>query len=257
MTAAELEARLAAVPLTAPESAVAHLAPSRPSVALAAVPSRPLDEIIGVALAHASTLRARTPAGEREQRKAAARRILERLPAFVRDKRLSQWIRDDRLGESAAAWRWGGPSMIFLGKTGIGKSSAAAALMVRLLVQGWREGERAWEAAQWLQWFSAEDLGRARREHPLGRGDAPELYEAEGASLLVIDDAGWDREPDCVSSVLAKRYERGLPTIVTSGKTLTELSAHYGAAVVRRVVDSGGRRAKLVDCFAPREGATP
>jgi hypothetical protein len=236
MTEKELEARQALIAQPAARSA-----------------SRvPLEQLLAEALRLAEALPAKSPDGEREERRIEARKILHRLPEFARAGGIGHRVHDARLRESVAAWGWGAPGLMLLGPTGIGKSSAAAALLVRLLVQGWRDGGARWDAARWIRWFSADDLSRARREHPLGRGDAPELYDAEGASLLVIDDAGWDREPDCVSSVLAKRYERKLPTIITSGRTIEELSVHYGAAVIRRIVDSGGQRAKLVSCFAPR-----
>ncbi|UOF77295.1 replicative helicase [Caudoviricetes sp.] len=100
-----------------------------------------------------------------------------------------------------------------------------------------------------MRWFGAEELLAASRAHPLGRGDAPEIVEASRATLLFLDDAGWDRDPSVVSSLLNERYERQTPTVITTGKTAEELTAHYGAAVVRRMVETGGRAAALVNCF--------
>lgn len=193
---------------------------------------------------------------ERELRTPAAQEIRDRLPAFLRHVKrfdLENRVRDARLLESVRAWRVGDPGMLLHGPTGIGKSSAAAILFLRLVGNGWRNGGDAWYFARGLRWYSAAALSQARREHPLGQGDAPEITRAESARLLVIDDAGWDRDTAAVSDVLAARYEKSLPTVVTTGLTAVELSKHYGAAVVRRFVEAGGGAATIVDCFVPSE----
>jgi len=190
---------------------------------------------------------------ERDGRTPSAQRIRDRLPAFLRHTRpaeLEQRISDHRLRERARAWRVGGKGVLFLGPTGVGKSHAAALVFRRVLGDGWRSGGAAWEFALGLRWFSAAALSQARREHPLGHGDAPEITRAGAATLLVIDDAGWDRDPSAVSDVLAERYERARPTLITSGLKSDELIKHYEAAVVRRFVESGGGSAAVVDCFA-------
>lgn len=190
----------------------------------------------------------------REERRGEAMRICERLPPFLRHVRRAEAenrIGDHRLREAARAWRMGDRGMILLGPTGVGKSHAAALVFKRLLGNGYTKGGAEWDFAIGLRWFSASALAQARREHPLGRGDAPEITTASHARLLVIDDAGWDREPQAISDVLAARYESGRPTIITTGLTSAELAKHYGAAVVRRFVESGGGAATIVDCFAP------
>ena len=190
----------------------------------------------------------------RDARRPEATRIRDRLPPFLRQVKRAeaeQRIGDQRLRVAARAWNIGDRGMVLLGPTGIGKSHAAALVFKRLLSNGYQEGGVAWEFASGLRWFSAAALAQARREHPLGRGDAPEITRASHARLLVIDDAGWDREPQAVSDVLAARYEGGRPTIITTGLTSAELAKHYGAAVVRRFVESGGGAATIVDCFAP------
>lgn len=211
--------------------------------------SAPLD--FGGLLRRAEGLPSRTPEDARAERSHAARRVLERLPVYLQGPGVGQRTIDPKLLSYTARWTWGDPGVGLLGGTGIGKSTAAALVYRRLLGIGWREGGEAWERAQRLRWFAADALGRARREHRLGHGDAPELLEAASASLLVLDDAGWDRDPEGVSDVLAVRYERGAPTLITSGKTLVELAHHYGAAVMRKLVESGGKRATIIDCFAP------
>ncbi len=218
---------------------------------------RPMSELLKVA----EELATRPPTdadikAEARVRMQAAARVRDRLPGFLRHPKSGDMLARvavDVLKQTASAWRWGGGSIVFLGLTRIGKSTVAAWLFRRLLHEGWTRGGSDWELAQRLRWYSAEALCLARREHPLGHGEAPEIINAVGASLLVIDDAGWDRDPAAVSSVIASRYEKGIPTLVTSGRTLEDLQKHYGAAVVRRITESGGKRAVVVDCFPPPE----
>lgn len=235
----EMDARASAKPAPAPPK-----------------PRAPLESLIADALELARKAPNDTTQRECDERTPEAERIRDRMPAFVRDAKtgdLERRIRHDALRERARAWRVGGRGMLFVGPTGVGKSSAAALVFRRALGTGWRDGGMAWDFAQGLRWFSAAALSQARREHPLGHGEAPELVRAEYATLLVIDDAGWDRDPLAVSDVLAARYERQKPTIITSGQTVEELERHYGAAVLRRFTEVGGGAATILDCFPRSE----
>lgn len=188
------------------------------------------------------------------QRSVDAREVRDRLPPFVRSgnaAELAERIGIPALLSVAKTWQWGDGNVLLCGPTRVGKSTAAAYLFRRLLGEAVRNGGAAWELAQWMRWFSAEDLSTARKGHPLGLGDPPELIAACNARLLFLDDAGWDTDVTEVCSVLASRYERGWPTVITTGKTRDELTAHYGAAVVRRIREAGGKRATVIDCFAP------
>jgi DNA replication protein DnaC len=100
-----------------------------------------------------------------------------------------------------------------------------------------------------MAWFEAKELLDASRAYPLGKGDVPEVIEACAASVLFFDEIGWERDPEVASLVLNERYKTGAPTIITSGKSPEELTAHYGAAVVRRMIEAGGKVAKVVNCF--------
>ena len=101
-------------------------------------------------------------------------------------------------------------------------------------------------------------LSLARREHPLGEGEAPDVRRASAATLLVLDDIGWDKDTQIVSEVLHARYEHSLPTLLTSGRTVEQLDATYGPAVLRRFGESGGVSAAntLIDCFEGVESST-
>jgi hypothetical protein len=181
---------------------------------------------------------------ERSQRTAEAMAIRGMLPPFLRSgtrEAMAARVLEKDFLRVALGWRWGHGNLLLLGPTGSGKSTAVAMLFRSLLVHGVKHGGEAWENARLMAWYRADDLAEDRKEHPYGKGEAPEVSRASRARLLILDDAGWDRDPAACSTVLAARYEAGLPTIVTSGKTESELVTHYGAAVVRRMTETGGR----------------
>lgn len=186
-------------------------------------------------------------------RRGEALAVRDRVPAFVRHARpqeLAARVKHPHLLEVARTWRWGAGNVLFAGPTDIGKSTAAALLFRALLARAVTTGGREWDMAKSMQWFGAERLAAARREQRMGAGEAPDVLAAIHARLLVLDDAGWDRDPLAVSEVTDARYEFGHPTIITTGKSKTQLIEHYGEAVVRRMLDRGGRRAIIVDAFA-------
>jgi DNA replication protein DnaC len=187
---------------------------------------------------------------ELKERRAAAGEVLARLPDFVRTPeppKLLEQVRDEGLKGAASRWLPERGSLLLLGPTSRGKSSAAAYCFRRVLGRGVTYGGEAWAYALRLRWFHANQLERARIEHPLGKDEAPAIREACRATLLVLDDAGWERDTSAVSTVLAERYESGLPTILTSFHDRAGLSDHYGAAVVRRLVEAGGHRVTIVE----------
>jgi hypothetical protein len=180
---------------------------------------------------------------DRIDRNVEARAVRGMLPEFLRAPSASALV--SRVAETdflavVNDWTWGCGNLLLLGPTGSGRSTAAACLFRRLLAMGVRDGGEAWENARFMAWFHAGDLAEARREHALGKGEAPEIGRAGRARLLVLDDAGWEQDPFVCSMILKERYELGVPTIITSGKTEEELIRHYGAAVVRRMTETGG-----------------
>lgn len=195
------------------------------------------------------------PRHDRKDRAREATDVRRQLPAFLRHasfRDLEARVPEKDFVAAALGWRRGAGNLLLLGPTGSGKSTASAIAFHVQLSIGVREGGEAWEMAQRMAWFGAGDLAEARKEHPLGRGEAPEIVTASRARLLVLDDAGWDRDPLAVTTVLAARYEAQLPTIITSGMTEDELRKHYGAAIMRRATEVGGVGAGIMARF-PRE----
>lgn len=187
---------------------------------------------------------------ERDERKAEAGLVLGRIPAFVREvepKALLARLGNGELRRAACSWYPEHGNLLLLGMTDRGKSTTAAYCFRKVLGRGVQLGGKAWRMARCMHWFNAKDLERARLEHPLGKDEAPEILDAIHASVLVLDDAGWDRDPTAVSAVLAERYERALPTIVTSALGKVELAKHYGGAVARRMSEAGGPNVTIVE----------
>jgi DNA replication protein DnaC len=128
-------------------------------------------------------------------------------------------------------------SALFLGPTGCGKSSAA--MVMRFLLK---------EPEEWV-WMKATALGASEKRHSLGDGEPPEVAQSKRARFLVIDDVGNERDTAPLAEVLDHRYEKALPTIVTTGLPREGLVAHIGAAFVRRITEQfAGHKVLVVDC---------
>jgi DNA replication protein DnaC len=129
---------------------------------------------------------------------------------------------------------------LLLGPTGVGKTEAAHYLV--------RHARACW--------LRAIDLASAERRYGLGRGEPEEFDRAKAAKVLVIDDVGHERDTSALFDVLDHRYSAGRATVVTTGLTRAELTAHLSAAVVRRIVDQHCKGPDgthmpvlVVDCF--------
>lgn len=189
-----------------------------------------------------------TPEGERVV--AAQVIIKERLPRFVTGPadRLRERVHL-KLLEAAMKWTPASHSLALVGPTRTGKTTAAGLLFRKHLAKAARAGGGQWWEARRMRWAHAARLAKAYRTHRLG-SEPPIVEEACSASILVLDDLGWDRDGDnaTVGNVLNARYESELPTIITSGLTQDELLEHYGDAVFRKVFDAGGE-GRIVSVF--------
>jgi hypothetical protein len=204
---------------------------------------------------------------EAQRRAAESREVLTRLPEFLRSgtpRQLLGRVGSGLIRRAVEGWSWTpnptsgrrSGTLLIMGPSRAGKSAAAAWLYRRLVAEGVTKGGDGWLLAHRLNWAAASDLESADREHGLGKGPFPGFTDAAYASLLFLDDAGWDKDPRVVSEVLACRYERALPTIITTGRNREQLEAHYGPAVVRRMLESGGPGvAKIVDAFTAKGAA--
>jgi hypothetical protein len=147
-----------------------------------------------------------------------------------------------------AGWTKEAGSAVLWGKTGVGKTIAAIALMHRILdaardlpVDKMPTHKLRWAAG--IAFVSGPDLALARRMNKLG-AEAPLVELAMRASLLVIDEIGHEYfNPDgdtTLFEVLNHRYlGKKRPTIVTSELNREQLMARYRPAAFRRIGDIG------------------
>lgn len=136
------------------------------------------------------------------------------------------------------AFRWNGKGFLYLhGDTGTGKSFAAAWRIYndthRRLLEYWDSpalwAENASCSASWLSAY-AVCMERAN------------LYAAESAPLLVLDDLGCELESRAnaatLNELIGVRYNFGRPTIITSNLTMSEFSKRYQSRMYERVLQS-------------------
>lgn len=155
----------------------------------------------------------------------------------------------------AEAWRPNQGSLVLLGPTGAGKTITAVALAYKLLDRA-ESLEVPPEFVRFVKglWFTVgRDLANARRLHPLGVGESPTILAAQDATLLLLDEIGYEstRAPDggqdtAIFDVLDARYRASKPVVVTSGLTKAKFADRYGAALVRRLEEVG----QVVDLHA-------
>lgn len=183
---------------------------------------------------------------EKGLRAVHARAMRQSLPPFLRTgtrAELEQRLRGSLLPFARAV---PAASCLLLGPTACGKTTAAALAFLTAVGRGVKLGGEAWKLAGTCRWHDASELARARRQHPLGDGDAPQVDQAYKASLLFLDDLGQERFDDgTLRDVMNARYERQLPTIATSGLREAELQSRYDAHFLRRILQGG----QIIDLF--------
>lgn len=181
---------------------------------------------------------------ERRREKRKGERICSALaggPDWIANANRDELLEkiDARLVSFAETYVPADGGVLLLGPTGTGKTVSAGLAIARLAPDTLR-----------LVWTHAAHLARAWAGHPLGQGEPHAVGAAERALLLVIDDWTWEKEGDTtIAEILATRYDRGLPTIATCGRSVEDLTKRVGNAVVRRVLESGGKKGQLINLF--------
>jgi hypothetical protein len=140
-----------------------------------------------------------------------------------------------------AVWKRKVGNVLLVGPTRIGKSKTAIACAHRILDEALQGGldANAFRFARGVRVVSGLKLGRARRETRLG--ELAELERiAQRATLLILDEVGFEEDPAVIRDVIYDRCEdRGRPTFITSGRTIAELEERYGPPTINRIEEQG------------------
>lgn len=224
--------------------------------------------------ADADRMRRQEEARIASARKAATRRIdapIATLPPWDLRPSSPEFVRRVRAPELrrwAETWSPIDGSAALSAASGAGKTSAVVAALRRHhdaalaaiaastdTVRRHHGGDEAWTSydedvtplpdnLRWLEklvWTTGHAIANARRGHPLGQGEPPLLDQCIAASLLVVDELGFEgREPSPdLFGVLDARYCAGRSTIITTGLTPADFQGRYGAAFLRRLCEEG------------------
>jgi DNA replication protein DnaC len=174
----------------------------------------------------------------------ATERILARLPGCLRDaSEVRPRVKAKRLLDVADRWdpeRTG--SIVLLGPTGVGKTSAAALVVHRLLGSTWSGRDR-------IAWARSADASSASDS---------DLRSWRDCALLVLDDLGREdyRASPVVWDVVDRRYQCGRATLTTTNVARDAMVALYAErrivapdALVRRLTE-GARTGHWVEVAA-------
>ncbi|MEN6535480.1 MAG: hypothetical protein ABFD89_17585 [Bryobacteraceae bacterium] len=180
---------------------------------------------------------------------------------IVKSKKLLAWIESYRGNDGA----------LLVGPTAAGKTISAYAACQLAVERSVREanaepekpsrsmdgeymtffdGGPAWKnPVRDLMVTSAREIGNLRDRAKLGDDEPSGIASARSCRLLVIDDLGWERphQSQAVADVLASRYDNGVSTIATSGLSPGLLVERYGDAVIRRALETCGRKGAIIE----------
>lgn len=156
----------------------------------------------------------------------------------------------------ARKWQRSSKSAVLWGKTGTGKTIAAVALMHRILDHVLRHDvdAQALRFAAGMRFVSALDVALDRRKYPLGKAESPLVESSKRASLLVLDEVGYEvfdpNRDTALFEIADERYKKAeRPTIMTTGLDFRlngpkadnwdRFVTRYGEALWRRFREAG------------------
>lgn len=146
---------------------------------------------------------------------------------------------DPRLQRVATHWDPSRGNLLMLGKSGLGKTFTLVALAHRLATEAVADFDENALIAR-ACWRDGYGLVTARRQHRLGKSEAPDVQSALAAGLLFLDEIGHEPEDPVLWEIADQRYRHNRLTLTTSGMTRAQLDDRYGEAFVRRLVEPKG-----------------
>lgn len=120
-------------------------------------------------------------------------------------------------------------SMFFIGKTGLGKTFLSSAIAKELMQKGFN-----------VAFDSIQNFLRAVENEHFGRVTGTDTFQILiDADLLILDDLGSEFSSPFYSSALYNivntRLNKGVPTIISSNLSLTELQNKYDDRIISRI----------------------
>ncbi len=169
----------------------------------------------------------------------------DRLPVRHRMKVLQDLQGyDDKIEQAKSTLRQG-DGVFITGKPGTGKTHMAVGLM-----KFWFNGlmpiavESHYRA--WPLFVPAPELMfqlKSTFDRKSGPSETDITQKYSGASLLVLDDLGAERESEWARQVLYlilnRRYNEALPTIITSNLSLAEIAEQIDDRLASRIMEMG------------------
>ena len=140
-----------------------------------------------------------------------------------------------RCREYAAGFGPGSGNLLFLGRTGLGKTYLSACIALEVASQGWR-----------VQYYPAQALvdrfERVRFSRTADEADQEAVREILSCDLLVLDDLGAEFSTAFSQSVLYQvindRMVEGRSTIISTNLDLSGLSKTYNERILSRLIGS-------------------
>ena len=121
------------------------------------------------------------------------------------------------------------PSLLFMGKTGLGKTHLSAAIAGAVAAKGYRV---VYETSQKL--FDTYEAAR------FGRENAPDTEKYESCDLLLIDDLGAECGSQYTAAtffnLLNTRLMENKPTLINTNLNRAQLEKNYGERVLSRLL---------------------
>ncbi|MYV97625.1 ATP-binding protein [Streptomyces sp. SID3343] len=179
-----------------------------------------------------------TPAPVQDLRSEALREAIDRIPLRFRDARpehpyLHEWIDavlDQALPSVSGMRRIStGPSLLMVGGTGTGKTHQAYGAISTLIQSGC--------GMQWTAANAADLYAHLRPRH--GHDSEAAFLRVIRSPLLLVDDLGAAKPSEWTEDITYRlvnhRYERMLPTLVTTNLAIADLRDRMGDRIASRL----------------------
>lgn len=119
--------------------------------------------------------------------------------------------------------------ILMSGATGLGKTHLSLAIAARVLEKGYS-----------VIYGSSPELLRIMEREYFGKSDKDTMAALTGCDLLILDDLGAEMEKPLYESLLYEiinaRVSRGLPMIVSTNYSTTDLQKHYPDKICSRLL---------------------